>query len=116
MTTVQALAALEEESLSNPSTALRLRSGQDSGHRPWLLPAGLNASVDVIAGRAENALLVPVETLRKLSPGNYAVFVMVDGKLEMRPVEVGLMDVTSAQIISGLEQGDEVSTGIVETE
>jgi len=112
VTTVQALVALEEESLSNPSTALR----SSSGHRPRLLPAGLNASVDVISGRAENALLVPVEALREFSPGNYAVFVMVDGELELRPVEVGLMDVTSAQVISGLEQGDEVSTGIVETE
>jgi HlyD family secretion protein len=106
--TVQALAALEDESLDNSSTG--------SGHRLQVLPAGLNASVDVIAGRAENALLVPVEALRKLSPGKYAVFVMVDGQLEMRPVEVGLMDYTNAEIISGLEQGDEVSTGIVETE
>jgi multidrug efflux pump subunit AcrA (membrane-fusion protein) len=114
--TVQALAALEEESLDNPSTALRLRSGQGSGHRPRFLPAGLNASVDVIGGRAENALLAPVEALRELSPGNYAVFVLVDGQLEVRPVEVGLMDYISAEIISGLEQGDEVSTGIVETE
>ena len=59
---------------------------------------------------------MPVEALRELSPGNYAVFVMVDGQLEARPVEVGLMDVTSTEIISGLEQGDEISTGIVETE
>jgi multidrug efflux pump subunit AcrA (membrane-fusion protein) len=98
--TVQALAALEEESLDNPR----------------LLPAGLNASVDVTAGKAEDALLVPVEALRELSPGNYAVFVMVDGELELRPVEVGLMDYANAEIISGLEQGDEVSTGIVEAE
>jgi HlyD family secretion protein len=108
VTTVQALAALEEESWGNPSTG--------SGHRPRLLPAGLNASVDVIGGKAENALLVPVEALRELSPGNYAVFVLVDGQLEARPVEVGLMDYTNAEIVSGLEQGDEVSTGIVETE
>jgi RND family efflux transporter MFP subunit len=100
VTTVQALATLEEESWGNPR----------------LLPAGLNASVDVIGGKAENALLVPVEALRELSPGNYAVFVLVDGQLEARPVEVGLMDYTNAEIISGLEQGDEVSTGIVETE
>jgi HlyD family secretion protein len=55
--TVQALAALEEESLDNPR----------------FLPAGLNASVEVIGGRAENALLVPVEALRELSPGNRCV-------------------------------------------
>jgi len=100
VTAVQALAALEEESLSNSR----------------LLPAGLNASADVIGGKAEDALLVPVEALRELSLGKYAVFVLVDGQLELRPVEVGLMDYTNAEIISGLEQGDEVSTGIVETE
>ncbi len=77
---------------------------------------GSNASVEIIAARAENALLVPVEALRELSPGSYAVFVMVDGELQPRPVEVGLMDYAYAEIISGLELGDEVSTGIVETE
>lgn len=79
------------------------------------LPMGLNATVEVIAGSAENALLVPVEALRELSPGEYAVFVMVEGKPQMREVEVGLMDYSYAEIISGLEQGDQVSTGTVET-
>ena len=83
---------------------------------PRFLPAGMNASVDVIAGRAENALLVPLEALREYAPGKFAVFVMVDGKLKMRKVEVGLKDYTSAEIISGLSQGDVVSTGIVETQ
>ncbi len=94
--TVKAVAVLEGASLSD-------------------LPAGLNASVDVISGKAENALLIPVEALRELAPGEYAVFVMVHGELEMRPVEVGLMDYANAEIISGLEMGDEVSTGVVET-
>ncbi|MCJ7620676.1 MAG: hypothetical protein MUP64_10720, partial [Anaerolineae bacterium] len=79
------------------------------------LPMGLNATVEVIAGSAENVLLVPVEALRELSAGEYAVFVMVDGKPQMRQVEVGLMDYSYAEIISGLEQGDQVSTGTVET-
>lgn len=80
------------------------------------LPAGLNATADVIGGKAENALLVPVEALRELGVGEYAVFVVKeDGSLEMRPVKVGLMDYANAQIISGLEMGEQVSTGIVET-
>ena len=79
------------------------------------LLTGMNASVDVIGGKAENALLVPVEALRELAPGSYAVFVMVDGEPQMRPVEVGLMDYANAEIISGLEMGDLVTTGIVET-
>lgn len=98
--TIQALATLE----------------QGENDSLWPLPGGLNASVEVFAGRAENALLVPVEALRELAPGQYAVMVMVDGEPQMRQVEVGLMDYIYAEIVSGLEQGDQVSTGILRTE
>jgi multidrug efflux pump subunit AcrA (membrane-fusion protein) len=58
-----------------------------------------------------------VEALRELSPDEYAVFVMgSDGELTLRPVEVGLGDISFAEILSGLEPGDVVTTGIVETE
>ncbi len=87
----------------------------DSFAKPQSLPIGLNASVDVIGGRASGALLVPVEALRELSPGQYSVFVMEDGEPKLRMVEVGLMDFTYAEITNGLEQGDIVTTGIVET-
>jgi HlyD family secretion protein len=79
------------------------------------LPVGLTAAVDVIAGRAENAVLVPVEALRQIDSGEYAVFVENNGVLKLRTVTVGLMDVTSAQIVSGLEAGEIVSTGVVQT-
>ena len=79
------------------------------------LLVGMNASVDVISGRAEGVALVPVEALRELEPGEYAVFVMEDGEPRLRTVEVGLMDVTFAEIRSGLEIGEIVTTGIVET-
>jgi multidrug efflux pump subunit AcrA (membrane-fusion protein) len=76
---------------------------------------GSNASVDVIGGRAENAILVPVEAVREIAPGEYAVFVMEDGEPKLRIVTVGLMDYTSAEITSGLEAGEVVTTGVVET-
>lgn len=87
----------------------------DSFAKPQTLPAGLNATVEVIGGRAENALLVPVEALREISDGQYAVFVMVNGEPELRLVEVGLMDYTYAEILSGLEAGDTVTTGVIAT-
>ena len=80
------------------------------------LPVGLNASVDVIAGQARNAVLVPVEALREISPGEYAVFVIENGEPVMRLVQVGLVDITSAEIISGVEAGETISTGIVATQ
>jgi RND family efflux transporter MFP subunit len=76
---------------------------------------GLNATVDVISGEAQNALLVPVEALRDLG-GQYAVFVQgTEGKLRLRVVEVGLKDYTYAEILDGLQEGEIVSTGIVQT-
>jgi RND family efflux transporter MFP subunit len=87
----------------------------DSFAKPQQLLLGLNASVDVIGGRATNAVLVPVEALRELDPGEYAVFVVKDGKSELRTVEVGLQDYTYAEIRSGLQPGEIVSTGLVET-
>ena len=97
---VRALAVLDEESFMKPQT----------------LPVRLNASVDVIGGRTENAVLVPVEALRELDPGEYAVFVVEDGEPKLRIVTVGLVDFTSAEILSGLEAGEIITTGIVETE
>ena len=75
----------------------------------------MNAAVDIVGGRAENAILIPVEALRELGPGEFAVFVLQDGEPRLRPVEVGIMDFTFAEIISGLEAGETVTTGIVET-
>lgn len=77
---------------------------------------GSNASVEVIAGRGEGVLLVPVEALREITSDQYAVFVMVNGEPELRMIEVGLIDITFAEILSGLQPGDLVTTGIVETE
>jgi HlyD family secretion protein len=79
------------------------------------LPFGTSASVDVIGGEANNVLLVPVEALHQISPGQYSVFVMVGGKPEVRMVEVGLQDATHAEIKSGLNAGDVVTTGITVT-
>ncbi|HET6445070.1 MAG TPA: efflux RND transporter periplasmic adaptor subunit [candidate division Zixibacteria bacterium] len=87
----------------------------DSFAKPQTLPVGMNATVEVIGGQAENTILVPVEALRELSPGEYAVFVMEDGEPILRLVEVGLMDFTFAEILSGVELGEIVTTGLVET-
>ncbi len=79
------------------------------------LPSGSAASVDVVGGRAENAVLVPVEALHEIEDGKYTLFVMENGNLRLRSVEVGLQDLTKAEITSGLSAGDIVTTGVVKT-
>lgn len=81
----------------------------------FTLPLGTTASVDVIGGRAENAVLVPIEALHKAGD-QYAVFVMENGKPVLHVVEVGIQDLLYAEIISGVKEGDTVTTGIVETQ
>jgi RND family efflux transporter MFP subunit len=87
----------------------------DSATKAARLPVGSNATVDVISGQAQNAVLVPVEALREISSGEYAVFVMENGEPKLRQVTVGLMDYTSAEITSGLEAGETVTTGETQT-
>jgi HlyD family secretion protein len=83
--------------------------------QPQRLPLGMSATVDIIAGRATDAVLVPVEAVRDLGDGTYAVFVMQDGQPVMRVVTVGITDLTYIEITSGLNAGEVVTTGIVET-
>jgi len=97
------------------STVIRTLVAVDAGSysKPQELLMGLAATVDIIAGRAENAVLAPVEALRDLGDGEYAVFVMENGKPVLRTVTVGLMDMTYAEITSGLQGNETVSTGLV---
>ncbi len=79
------------------------------------LPTGSTAAVDVIAGKARNAVLVPVEALHETSPGNFALFVLENGQPRLRVVEVGIQDTLYAEIKSGLQAGEVVTTGIAAT-
>ncbi len=79
------------------------------------LPTGSTAAVDVIAGQARNAVLVPIEALHETSPGNYALFVLENGKPRLRVVQVGIQDSCIAEIKSGLQAGEVVTTGITAT-
>ena len=72
----------------------------------------MNAIVEVISAEAREVVLAPVQALREIGDGQYAVFVVQpDGELALRPVEVGLKDFVNAEILSGLEGGEVVSLG-----
>jgi HlyD family secretion protein len=104
------------QSVSGVSAVLvMVQLDSDSYAKSQMLPVGSNASVEVIGGRTENAVLVPVEALREISPGEYAVFVMENGEPRLHVVTVGLQDYTYAEITSGVNAGDTVTTGLIET-
>ncbi len=89
----------------------------ESGDLPAVMPLGANASVEVIGASATGVLMVPIESLREISEGSFGIFVVpAEGaEPEFRIVEVGLQDFTFAEIISGVELGETVTTGIIET-
>jgi HlyD family secretion protein len=76
----------------------------------WL-PLGINAGVDIVTGEAVNAVLVTNEALYEADDGGYIVYVIEGETLEPRPVQVGLVDVTTAEIMAGLEHGELVAIG-----
>jgi len=74
---------------------------------------GLNASVELLGSTAEDVLVVPVAALRNQGSGQYAVMVVdSSGQTALRPVEIGLKDSNFAEIRSGLEAGETVSSGL----
>jgi len=74
---------------------------------------GMTAQVSIVLERAEDALLVPAQALtRKPGPGNrWQVLVKQGDQAEPRDVEVGINNKIQAQILSGLEEGDEIVVG-----
>jgi HlyD family secretion protein len=93
--------------------AVQSYASVDLAPNPVTLLSGMNAEVEVVAGEARDAVLVPLQALRELGPEQYTVFVVLpNGELEMRFVEVGLRDFVNAEILSGLEPGEIVSTGV----
>jgi len=92
--------------------AIQSYASVDLTGQPIGLLSGMNAEVEVVAGEARNALLVPLQALREIAADQYAVFVVQpDDQMEMRLVEVGLRDFVNAEILSGLKQGEVISLG-----
>ncbi len=100
---------------SNGSEVVRGEVSLDSAYADLNLPVGASASVVVVAQRAQNAIYIPVEALHDLGSGQYAVFVMTNGKPQVRTVDIGMRTSTYVQVTSGLEAGDVVTTGITKT-
>ncbi len=78
---------------------------------PATLRSGMSADVTVTIASATNVLTVPAAALRGTT-GNYSVLVLgADGQPQPQAVEVGLVTNTSAEIKSGLADGQAVVTG-----
>ncbi len=76
------------------------------------LPLLSAATVEVIAGEAQNTILLPVEGLREDKGDQGMVYlVRVDGEQIPQEVKIGLRDVLYVEITGGLSIGDVVLIG-----
>jgi HlyD family secretion protein len=105
-----------ELTTSGSSTVVRGEVSLDTSFADLHLPIGASASAEAISQRAQNAIYIPREALHETSPGNYAVFVLTDGKPRVRTVQVSLQNELYAVVTSGLQAGDVVTTGVVKTQ
>lgn len=69
---------------------------------------GLSASMEIDAGSVEDALTVPVTSVRGLVEKGAVWVVGEDGEPTQRAVTLGLSDGSAVQVVKGLEEGDEV--------
>lgn len=72
-----------------------------------LIP-GNNVDAEIRTAVVENALVIPKETIRRDGGGDF-VFTLHGDTLERRPVKIGESNVTQAQIVEGLSEGDVIA-------
>jgi macrolide-specific efflux system membrane fusion protein len=71
------------------------------------LKDGMSATAEVVVARRDNVLLIPNTVIRGTVQNPYVV-VLVNGKQENRQVALGLSDGANTEVLSGLEEGDQV--------
>jgi HlyD family secretion protein len=73
----------------------------------------MDADCDFITAKRQNVLVVPNEAVHE-NDGAYTVTVMQGGKMVPRDVEVGIAGTDTTEIRSGLKEGEEVVTQIIQ--
>lgn len=68
---------------------------------------GYRVIAHIVRWRGENLLTIPIGALFRLG-GDWATFVVEDGKATARHIELGERNTELAEVVAGLEAGDEV--------
>ncbi len=76
---------------------------------PRLKP-GMTANIEIQGDHCEDCLTIPIEGAFRKN-GGYVAYVFDGSENEPveRPIEVGISNISRAQILSGLEEGDEIT-------
>ncbi len=107
-----------------------ITAGKPAGFSPFR--PGMSASVEIQTNTVKNSIAIPIEAVTTRTDSSSSktkygkkkltkeeeeekefecVFVLKDGKAEIRPVKTGIQDNKNIQILSGVNKGEEVITG-----
>ena len=88
----------------------KVRVGLDDTEKP--IKPGMTANVTITTASVEDALIVPTRAVRTNTDGKY-VRVLVNGQETEKSVQVGVKgDDGKTQILSGLNEGEEIIVNI----
>ena len=74
---------------------------------PGLLP-GMTADADIIIAERKNVLTLPRRSIRATANATISLSVMQNGRTTSRSVKIGLVGDLNVEILSGLQEGDQV--------
>ncbi len=84
-----------------PDDLARLRKDRDLG-------VDYRVRVRVFTAQKDGAVVVPRSALFRGGDGKWQMFVIRDGRAHLQPVDTGLMNDETAEITSGVKEGEEV--------
>ena len=94
------------------TTSIRTLVELDTSSTGWAdLPLLSAASVEVIAGEVQNAVLLPVEGLQDVTGSLGTVLILENDEVIEKEIELGLRDVLFVEVSDGLSVGDVVLIG-----
>ena len=98
-------------SQSSSSTAVYYNSDIIADNKDRILRIDMTADVTIEIANAKNVMSLPLSAMRKIHDKTGTVFVLDNGVLKEKELELGLRDDQFIQIVSGLSADEEVVIG-----
>lgn len=88
----------------------------DIGNDDGVLLPDMTAQVFFVRSAVYDVTTIPLGAVKRAKSGAYVEVVDATGQIERRDVEIGLTSRISAEVLNGIEPGEEVVAGVLEVE
>jgi len=89
------------------AVAIRFSFGDDAP--PLLL--GQEVDAELVLDQVDDVLTLPLSAMVELAPNEFSVFIAEDNEARLKPVDVGLINASHAEIVDGIDENDTVIVG-----